>query len=88
MKNIKSQRKRWKKMARPCEEGKKCRHETFDYSENCNVCDIDFDGESCPYIKPYGKKKYREEQREKHWEKFINSNIILWDTFETDPERR
>ena len=48
-------------MARPCEEGKLCRYEQFDYSENCTVCGIDFDGEDCPYIKPWGKKKYEKD---------------------------
>lgn len=49
-------------MARPCEEGKYCSYEYFDHSENCTACGIDFDGESCPYIKPWGKKRYHEEQ--------------------------
>lgn len=49
-------------MARPCEEGKRCAYETFDYSENVVCCAIDFDGENCPYIKPWGKRRYREEQ--------------------------
>lgn len=55
-------------MARPCEEGKKCSYEVFDYSENCTVCAIDFDGTACPYIKPWGKKKYKEEQEGRHSE--------------------
>lgn len=34
----------------PCENGY-CKFETFDYSENCKCCSIDFDGEHCPEIK-------------------------------------
>ena len=45
-------------MARPCEEGKPCIHEEFDYGEDEMVCAIDFDGTNCPYVKPWGKKKY------------------------------
>lgn len=36
--------------SRPCENGY-CKFETFDYSENCKCCSIDFDGEHCPEIK-------------------------------------
>ena len=43
---------------RPCEKGKPCKYETFDYSHDMVVCGIDFDGESCPYVKPWGTKKY------------------------------
>lgn len=49
-------------MARPCEENKYCSYEYFSYSENTIACGIDFDGENCPYIKPWGKKRYYEEQ--------------------------
>lgn len=52
-------------MSRPCEEGKYCSYEKFDYSENCTICAIDFDGENCPYVKPWGKKKYIKEQQKK-----------------------
>ena len=52
-------------MSRPCDEGKYCSHEQFDYSENCTICAVDFDGEDCPYIKPWGKKKYIKEQQKK-----------------------
>jgi hypothetical protein len=44
---------------RPCEEHKPCKYESFDYSEDCVYCGIDFDGTDCPYIKPWGKKKYK-----------------------------
>lgn len=44
---------------RPCEEHKPCIYETYDYSEDCVCCGIDFDGTDCPYIKPWGKHKYR-----------------------------
>ena len=43
---------------RPCEQGMYCKYEYFDYSENEQACQIDFDGTDCPYIKPYGKRKY------------------------------
>lgn len=36
---------------RPCEKGKVCEYEYFDYSENCKACKIDFDGENCPKMK-------------------------------------
>lgn len=49
-------------MARPCEDGKYCSYLKFDYSENCEMCTIDFDGTDCPYIKPWGKKRYEKEQ--------------------------
>ncbi len=49
---------------RPCEEGKRCIHEAFDYQENCVICDIDFDGEHCPYIKPWGKHRYKKDHEE------------------------
>ena len=50
---------------RPCEEGKFCKHEHYDYGEDCNVCGIDFDGDNCPYIKPWGKKKYKKDHEPK-----------------------
>ena len=46
---------------RPCDEGKPCIHDYFDCRECCKACDIDFDGTDCPYMKPWGKKKYRED---------------------------
>jgi len=46
---------------RPCEEKKPCKYLVFDYQENCQCCAIDFDGTDCPYIKPYGRKKYENE---------------------------
>lgn len=46
---------------RPCEEGKPCKYEDFDYGEDCRCCGIDFDGADCPYIKPWGKTKYRKD---------------------------
>ena len=49
-------------MGRPCEEGKYCSYDIFDYSENCQICALDFDGNNCPYIKPWGKRKYEKEQ--------------------------
>lgn len=36
---------------RPCECGKICEHEYFDYSENTVACAIDYDGANCPYTK-------------------------------------
>ena len=36
---------------RPCENGKHCEYEYFDYSENTNACGIDFDGDECPFVK-------------------------------------
>ena len=50
-------------MARPCDENKYCSYKEYDYTYGCTVCSIDYDGENCPYIKPWGKKKYEEEQR-------------------------
>lgn len=38
---------------------KPCKYETFDYSEDCVCCGIDFDGTDCPYIKPWGRRKYK-----------------------------
>lgn len=52
-------------MARPCHEGKHCSYETYDYTEDCVCCGIDFDGELCPYIRPWGKKRYEREQVKK-----------------------
>ena len=54
---------------RPCDKGNYCSHLYYDYSENCNACDIDYDGENCPYIKLLGKKKYEEEMG-LYWKKF------------------
>lgn len=50
---------------RPCEEHKPCCYEEFDYGENMTVCGIDFDGDNCPWIKPWGRKKYNERHRKK-----------------------
>jgi len=49
-------------MARPCDEGKRCTYAVYDEFENCEICAIDFSGDNCPYIKPWGKKRYKEEQ--------------------------
>ena len=52
-------------MARPCDEGKKCSYSQFDDLENCWICAIDFSGDDCPYVKPWGKRKYEKEQVQK-----------------------
>ena len=49
---------------RPCEKGLSCSYEYYDYSEDCMACGIDFDGTACPYVKPWGKKKWEREQVE------------------------
>ena len=49
---------------RPCEEHKLCIHKAFDYSEDCVCCGIDFDGTDCPYIKPWGKQKYKRDHEQ------------------------
>lgn len=36
---------------RPCQNGKRCQHIVYDYSEDCQACAIDFDGTDCPYLK-------------------------------------
>ena len=36
---------------RPCQLGKGCEYDGYDYSENCEICTIDYDGEKCPYIR-------------------------------------
>lgn len=36
---------------RPCQNGKKCEHEFYDYGEGCMACAIDYDGTDCPYYK-------------------------------------
>lgn len=36
---------------RPCQNGRICVHIIYDYSEDCEACDIDFDGTACPYLK-------------------------------------
>lgn len=43
---------------KPCEEGKVCVYEIFDYTLNEIVCNI---GDNCPYIKPGGKKRYEKD---------------------------
>lgn len=35
----------------PCNKGKGCKYEYYDYGENCSACRIDFDGEHCVYKK-------------------------------------
>ena len=50
---------------RPCEKGMHCSYEYYDYSEDCKACGIDFDGANCPYVKPWGKTKWRREQERK-----------------------
>lgn len=36
---------------RPCVNGRNCEHIGFDYSEDCEICKIDYDGENCPFLK-------------------------------------
>lgn len=36
---------------RPCQNGKPCEHLIYDYSEDCEACAIDFDGENCPFLR-------------------------------------
>ena len=36
---------------RPCENGKPCEHEIYDYGEDCTACAIDFDGTNCPFLR-------------------------------------
>lgn len=36
---------------RQCQNGKPCKHEVYDYAEDCQACGIDFDGESCPFLR-------------------------------------
>lgn len=36
---------------RPCQNGKRCQHLIYDYTEDCQACAIDFDGTDCPYLK-------------------------------------
>lgn len=36
---------------RPCQCGKGCKHQIYDYEESCYYCAIDYDGEHCPFIK-------------------------------------
>ena len=52
-------------MSRPCEENKQCCYEHFDYGDNQTVCGIDYDGDNCPWIKPWGRKKYNERHHKK-----------------------
>lgn len=33
----------------PCNKGKFCEHDYYDYSEGCKACEIDFDGSHCIY---------------------------------------
>ena len=36
---------------RPCQNGKFCKYEYYDYGEGCMACAIDYDGTNCPYLK-------------------------------------
>lgn len=36
---------------RPCQSGKRCEYEGYDFSENTSICTIDYDGRDCPKIK-------------------------------------
>lgn len=36
---------------RPCQNGKPCEYEVYDYSEDCMACKIDFDGTDCPFLR-------------------------------------
>ena len=36
---------------RPCQNGKHCKHMIYDYSEDCQACAIDFDGNDCPFLR-------------------------------------
>ena len=36
---------------RPCQNGKRCQHLVYDYTEGCQACAIDFDGTDCLYLK-------------------------------------
>lgn len=36
---------------RPCQNGKRCQHLIYDYTEDCQACAIDFDGTDCPFLK-------------------------------------
>lgn len=59
----------WKHSAdgeRPCEKGKHCEYEYYDYSEDCRACGIDFGGDECPHMKlsrPPQSWCYVEDQR-------------------------
>ena len=37
--------------AKPCNCGKSCKYEGYDLQEHQNICEIDYDGASCPFIK-------------------------------------
>lgn len=54
---------------RPCENGMRCKYEEFDYSHNMLICGIDFDGDACPYVKPWGKRKWEQDHKyNEEWE--------------------
>ncbi len=36
---------------RPCEKGKDCEYEYYDFSEDCRACGIDFGGDDCPHMR-------------------------------------
>lgn len=48
---------------RPCQNNMKCIHASYESSENgcTEYCDVDYDGDECPYIKPWGRTKYRKD---------------------------
>lgn len=56
--------------ARPCNCGKSCKYEDYDLQENQMICGIDYDGESCPFLKIQKAPQswcyaYKEEQYER-----------------------
>lgn len=64
---------------RPCEEHKPCCYEEFDYGENMTVCGVDFDGDNCPWIKPWGRKKYNERHHKKDGDgEMTGQQLIDW----------
>lgn len=59
---------------RPCDKGMFCSFSRFDYAKNCKSCANNFTGDNCPYIKPWGKKKY-EREMEKYWKEYDCATI-------------
>ena len=49
---------------RPCDERKKCPYEYYDSIDNNYACAIDYEGNECPYTKPWGKRKYARDMKE------------------------
>ena len=48
----------------PCEKDMPCLYEYFDYSEDCMMCSYGENGwYDCPYVKPWGKTKYRRDNQ-------------------------